>query len=270
MNRFKINFLLNKPDNITSWGEKHKSLSWFILTDGLLWINVGESIIYEYSEDARKFWNCDIKYNDYQLSRFLEDFSDLFCFVCESIPYEFYKNIETFENMTDKWKDSYINDTDDIFDKFYDEDFCPLTEWYFNRIMDSGHLIGGPHIGFFRYKDMIKILWNSDYILENRKNIWTYPYGVYEMPYSDFTDEVKNFFSRFYSKMDKQIEYAVSMDWENVRIDKEHLVSENISRKQDFNQKIDLLFSKSSQKTDFDCILSLYNKMRNEIYEQKL
>lgn len=270
MNKFKINFLLKKADNIIPWGENYKSLSWFGLTDGLLWINVGESVIYEYSDDARKFWNCDIKYNDYNISRFLEDFSELFSFICEPIPIELYENIETFENMTEKWKNLHINDPDEIFDKFYFDEFCSLTEWCYNRTMDSCHLIGGPHIEFFRCGDMLKILWDSDYLLENGQSIWTCPHGIYELPYSDFINEVKEFFNRFYCDMDKQVEYAVSMDWKNVSMDKERLVSENISRKQGFNQEINLLSSKNYKKTDFNQILSLYDKMRSEVNEQKL
>lgn len=270
MNRFKINFSLRKADEIIPWGETNKSLSWFGLTDGLLWINAGESVIYEYSGDARKFWKYDIKYNEYQLSRFLEDFSELFPCISESVPHELYDNINSFENMTEKWKDLYINKSDGVFNIFYFEEFCPLTEWYFNRTLNSAHLIGGPHISFFRCGNMIKILWDSSYLLENGKSIWTFPNGLCELPYSDFTDEVKEFFSSFYCAMDKQVEYAVSMDWQNVSVDKKHLVSENTDRKQYFNKQIDFLFSENSEKTNFSHVLCLYDKMRSEFNEQKL
>lgn len=42
---FKINHILQRPEKIIPWGDKEKSLSWFGLTDGLLWIEAGGGII---------------------------------------------------------------------------------------------------------------------------------------------------------------------------------------------------------------------------------
>ncbi|MBO7426280.1 MAG: hypothetical protein J6U23_11440 [Clostridiales bacterium] len=42
---FRINYTLKKPGMIVSWGEEAKHLHWYGLTDGLLWISAGDSII---------------------------------------------------------------------------------------------------------------------------------------------------------------------------------------------------------------------------------
>ncbi len=60
------------------WGEEpHRHIHWFGLTDGLLWIDVGGQTIYEYSDAALNYFGTDIRYNDYQIVRFLEDLSYL-------------------------------------------------------------------------------------------------------------------------------------------------------------------------------------------------
>ncbi len=42
--------------------------------------------------------------------------------------------------------------------------------------------------------DKIKILLEGRGKLENGANIWTSPYGCYEINYSDFVSEVQHFF----------------------------------------------------------------------------
>lgn len=264
MNSFKINFRLNKLDDIVPWGTNQDCLFWFALTDGLLWICAGSDTIYEYSDAAREYFGSDIRFNDYQLSRFLEDFSDIFRYIREPVPRTLYDKAGEFGKLTDAWKRSHIEDPDDIFDKFYDEEYTVLTEWYYNRIFDSGHLIGGPHIGCFRYEDMIKIYWESDYTLENGSSIWTSPKGIYEMPYIDFLSEVNAFFSSFFSEMDKQVKNAVEKSWGAVKLDKKQLLIENSDRKTDFRKKAALL-SESYESTDWNSVMAVYKNMKDEI-----
>lgn len=120
MEKFKINFRLQDLDKICPWGSgENLSLHWFGLTDGQLWINAGNQTIYEYSEAAKHYFSCP-QYNDYQISRFLEDFSDTFRYISESIPKILYDEIAKFEAKTDKWKESHIEDEDEIFELFFD------------------------------------------------------------------------------------------------------------------------------------------------------
>lgn len=273
MTGFRINFTLRPPAEIVPWGENNDSLSWFALTDSDLWINVDERTIYEYSDAAREHWNCDIRYNDYQLSRFLEDFSSTFGFIRESVPHKYYDHINEFIHDTDKWNNLYQDDDsvdDEAFMAFYDEKYEPLTEWFYNRIFDSGHLIGGPHIGCFRCGDMIKIWWDSDYTLDNGESIWTAPSGEFELPYADFVVEVKRFFEEFYATMDKQVETALQTDWDNtpdwgrVNLDKKYLAKEHKERKDGFRRAVALLDENVST-TDWSKVEEMSKIMKNEI-----
>jgi hypothetical protein len=75
-----INFKLKELDKMAPWGQEPElSLHWFGLTDGDLWLIFGNQTIYEYSKEAMDFWGSKpTPYNDYQLSRFIEDFTRLF------------------------------------------------------------------------------------------------------------------------------------------------------------------------------------------------
>lgn len=241
MSGFKIHFELKADlDEIAPFGEEGSySLSWFGLTDGLLWITAGDKTVYEYSDAARNEWCGGTRYNDYYLSRFLEDFSGIFESIAKPISRELYKSVEDFEELSQKRLDD-IPDDDPDFEKKIDEYF-EKTEWYSNRVFDSGHLIGGPHIGCFRCGDKLKFYWNSGYVLESGESIWTAPRGAFELPYCVFAAEVKRFFAEFYEKMNEQVKRALKKDWGEIRVDKEYLVRENAERKTGFDQKLSLL-----------------------------
>lgn len=271
MKNFRINFELKNIDDIEPWGDN--TIHWFALTDGTLYIQVGDEKIYEYSDSARDFFKCDIKYNDYYLARFVTDFTELFRFIREPIPKILYDNIDKFEDITDLWKNMYEDKPDDIFDEFYFGEYNTLTEWYYmQHTLDSCHLVGGQYIGFFRCGDKIKILWKSDddAILENGQNIWTSPNGIYEMSWNDFTKEVEIFYLKFRQKMDYRTDYIYKHGLTHAQIDREFLLHSNSNEMIAFEQHLELLFSDNYEKTDFDSILTIYEKMRREINEQEL
>lgn len=265
MNKFKINFRLQELDKIVPWGqEPYLSLHWFGLTDGLLWIDVGTQTIYEYNEDADNYFGSSNRYNDYQICRFLEDFFQTFRYVGESIPEEMYNSLDEFDVKIEKWKESHIDEEDAVFDKFYFDEYCALGEWRWDRTFDSGHLVGGPHIGFFRCGEKIKILWESTFKLDNGNSIWTAPEGSFEMPYGEFVLAVSDFLDLFFAAMDRQVEHAVMKEWGSVSLDKKRLLEENSERKSEFSKDISFL-TNSNWNTDWNKVRCLYSKMENEI-----
>lgn len=267
MGGFRINFALKPPEKIVPFGENRDSISWFGLTDGELWIEVGERTIYEYSRAAVR--ECGGSgYNDYYLSRFLEDFSGIFGAVSEPVPKRFYDVVGSFAADADEWLGRHSDDSDEDFLRFEDEEYFPLTDWFYRRVFDSGHLVGGPLIGCFRCGDNVKIYWESDYKTDGGESIWKYPSGICELPYAEFTAEVRGFLERFYQKMDEQTELALRMDWGGVKLDKEYLKKENLGRKSCFDSRLGLLFqppSELSGVTDWERAEELYHKMIFEI-----
>ena len=262
---FRINYSLKKPSEIIPWGESHPTLHWFGLTDGLLWIEIGDSVIYEYAEAHPDERGNLIKYNDYQLSRFLEDFSEILPRVYESIPEYLYDVVDKFESHAEAWKDLYIDKDDETFDEFYFGEYEAVTSWFYGRHIDSGHLIAGPHIGCFRCGDRIKILWDSPRSESDAKSsIWKYPSGCVEISWSEFVSEVERFFSSFYRDMDKQVEDVVRNGIPGVEVDTDALVRENIFRKDAFDSKVKTLRTGEEVQTDWDVIKKLYGRMREE------
>ena len=209
------------------------------MTDSLLWIDVGDSVIYEHSEEAMKEFGIPIKYNDYQLSRFLEDFSDILPYVSESLPEFLYNSVETFPENIHKWNLQYVEKSDEEYDYFFDVLYEPLDKWFYERTFDSGHLIGGPLIGCFRCGDNIKIYWESDYSLKDGSSIWKNPKGLYEMKYNDFVSEISRFFESFACDMDKQVADVQKNGMKGVFVDIDKLSKENETRKEIFAEKVE-------------------------------
>lgn len=263
MNKLKINFQLQELDKIAPFGKKPNfSLHWFGLTEGLLWIKIGEQTVYEYTQEAQDYFGTSIRYNDYQISRFLEDFFQTFRYVGESIPEELYQSLNEFDEKMEKWKACHIDEEDEAFDKFFFDEYCALGEWRWDRTFDSGHLVGGPCMGFFRCGEKIKILWESNFKLDSGNSIWTSPEGSFEMPYDEFVLSVTDFFNSFFIAMDRQVENAVMKEWGSISLDKQRLLKENNERKSGFLRDISYL-TVSDESTDWNKIKVLYSRMEN-------
>lgn len=261
---FRINYVLKKPDKIVPWGGEKKTLHWFGLTDGLLWINAGDSVIYEYSEPHPDAFGIQVDYNDYQLSRFIEDILELTPVISDSVPESLFDVIESLSDDLQAWKAMYIDKSDEEFDHFYDEYYLPLSEWFYDRFFDSGHLVCGPLIGFFRCGDKLKLIWDSE-PLEDGTEIWKSPRGIYEIDYQGFVSEVSRFISAFTTDMDNQIDDVVRNGIPGVFADTDALVCENTQRKETFEHQLSYLYTERNQGIDWNRIHDLYEMMCNEL-----
>ena len=270
---FKIHYILKAPQDIVPWGdEEHKSLQWFGLTDALLWITVGDCVIYEYSEVVlAEFKDCE-KYNNYQLARFLEDFSRILPYVTQPIPKFLYDSVEKFAKNIHKWDMLYSEKSDEeYFDVFLDSLFEPIYQWFANRTFDSGHLIGGPTVGCFRFEDKVKIYWESEYQREDGSSMWKFPNGVYEIPYDEFVSEVNSFFCNFMKEMDTQVAMVLRDGIDGVSVDMNALARENELRKDEFTQKLETMQDEEmrlkfyNEQIDWAKVKELYDKMMLEI-----
>ena len=264
-----INYTLKELDQIEPWGQNDAlSLNWFALTDGELWLKFGNETVYEYSKEAINYLdNKPTPYNDYQLSRFIEDFTELFDTLRASLPEKLYCrtiDLKTFQSDAQKWLDLHDTD-DDKYSDFFCNEYDQLTSWIYQRTFHSAHLIGGPHLSFFRRNDTIRIVWKTEYTLENGISIWTAKDGSFEMNYSDFIQEIKTFGQSFFSDMSKQIERAVEKEWGNTTIDKQRLTEEHKERQNAFYSSLALLEKETECKTNWAEIEQLYVRMINEM-----
>ncbi len=265
MSRFKINFQLRELDEIVPWGqEPHLSLHWFGLTDGFLWLDAGAQTIYEYNGAAREYFGSSLHYNEYQISRFLEDFFGVFRFVGEAVPEELYDRLDRFDAKLEKWQERHWDEEDEVYEQFYYEEYCGLGQWRWDRTLDSGHLVGGPLIGFFRCGERLKILWESTFRLENGESIWTAPKGSFELSYDEFVSAATEFFHSFFVAMEQQVKAAAAKEWGSVSLDKQRLLEEQEERRAGFAKDLSFLTSPGGN-TDWDNVRRLCSKMEKEL-----
>jgi len=264
-----INFELKHIDETQPAGtDAELYMCWFWLTDGYLWLNLADSTLYEYSKDALKYFGMKTSaYNDYPIVRFIDDFTELFKVINESIPddiYQLTENLSQFLNDSQRWLD--INDTDEEeYSDFYFEEYRNLISWTSNRSFDSAHLIGGPYFSFFRNKDKVRIIWETEDKLENGIQIWTAKNGNIEISYTEFISQVKEFGNRFFTQMKDKVEIAVQKDWKDIQIDKKGLIKEHKERELDFWNQFTLLESDSTTKTNWKQVRELKFRMDKEI-----
>ncbi|AEL25321.1 DUF5984 family protein [Cyclobacterium marinum] len=264
-----INFKLKHIDETQPAGaESDLRMSWFWLTDGDLWLNLADSTLYEYSKDALKYFgDKKTPYNDYPIVRFIEDFTKLFNAIKESIPHDIYQKTENLSQFLDdahKWLD--MNDTDEEeHSDFYFEEYDRLISWTYKRSLNSGHLIGGPQFSCFRNKDKIRIVWETEYELENGIKLWTAKNGRIEIPYVDFILSIEEFGNQFFESMKEQVDLAVQKDWKEIQIDKERLIEEHKERESDFWEQFAQLKNNSTGKTNWERIRKLEDRMNKEI-----
>jgi Family of unknown function (DUF5984) len=271
-----LKFKLSSLDDITLFGDKSNlSVNWFSLTDGDLWIDFGKDIFYKYTHEAVEYFEGkQSHYNDYYISRFIEDFTHLFEKINESVPLEIFENICDLPNLmqflddADRWFDKEVPDDndDEIERNFWIKKYYPLISWIGDRQLSSGHLQGGPKIWFFRHEDNLKIIWEADHKIEDKINMWTSQSGQRNLFYFVFEGEVKRFGEAFFQAMDKQVHLAVAKDWGDVKIDKIQIMKEHRQRYLDFYHDSLFKFDEESKvNTDWNEISLLIQEMRTSI-----
>jgi len=260
-----IRFELKDIDKVMLFGgEPTYTAHWFALTDGIYWLNFGQTNIYEYSDEFLKTYDDSVKFVDYYIVRLLEDITELFPEIGEPIPIKFHKLVDTPEKLSDfltsvgQWYLKYEDEenSDDFFDKA-----CEMRDWISRRTLSALHLQNYPYVSFFRVGDNIQIIWwKNNSTTEEGIPVWQAKNGSMTFTYTEFIEKIEKFGMNFFSAMDLQIQKAIDKDWgENVEIDKPRLLVEQQERKAEFEQQLEHL-KHSPNKTD-------WNKIENQLAE---
>jgi flavodoxin len=259
-----INFKVKSPENIVPFGrEPNTSMHWFGLTDGDYWLKLRDKTLYEYSDAKMQLWNGrPTRYSGYYIVRLIEDLTDLFPVIAESVPASLYDIAKTYSSLNDLQEKNYAwidtwPDEETADSAANDQQHDLLTRWVYTRTLYSSHLKGGPHLSFFRHEDKISLVWKADQVDDNEIPYWTAGNGQLEMDYHDFIYQVEDFGNRFFPAMAAQIALAVDRDWGSTKLDKARLVQEQQERKADFERQLAILKQGTSIKTDWDPIKAL-------------
>ena len=264
-----INFKLIEFDKVVPVGqEPNRYLSWYWLTRGEVWLRFGDITLYEYTKESLEhFGKKNTPYNDYYLIQFINDFTDLFSKIGQSIPtsiYEMTKDLKPFFNKSQKWLEIYDTDENEFTDS-YNDNYDKIYSWRNERTFDSIHLIGGPSFSFFRNQEKIRIVWETDYNLENGISLWTAKSGTFEMNFNDFVNEIKKFGELFFFEMDKQIQLTMEKEWGNIKVEKSKIIDEQKNRKLEFDKNIELLLQNEPQILKWDELNGLMERMDKEL-----
>jgi hypothetical protein len=250
-----IKFIHKEISQIIPWGQDNKlSLHWFGLTDSYYWLSLGEHELLRYSDEYinKHGLDSELPYVDYQFARLFWDLVDVLQYVITSIPNNIFECIDTMDkfesylNTLSFWLDNVWNDSEEEYDELY----VNASEWIYNRRLDTGYLVGGPNIFFFRVAELMYIRWIAGYT-DDGIAIWKETKGEYVLEYADFLNSLQSAFKTFAISMNEQIKAILERPRENVFVDKEQLIKNQ-------DQFTDTLSSKwiPREYTDWNIVLS--------------
>jgi hypothetical protein len=241
-----FHFRLTSVDEIEPWtrpSEDNKQfLSWFSLTLGEYWLEVGEVELLRYSPEVIESWARNYPASratphvDYQVCRLWEDVLDILPSVLDPLPDDFahyllpggmwstWAEWQEWDAKAQQWMDA--SDDADAW-KLYHQ----AIGWRGNRQLDLGYLRAGPGIWLWRGGDTIHIQWDNTNILLDGLVAWDAVAGRVSLPVAEFLSEVWSFSARFLAAMDKRVQ-EIKAGWARpeVSIDAAQLAQEQQER----------------------------------------
>lgn len=195
--------------NTLHLGGASPEYSWFALTDGFLHIDLEDTQLFRFSDDALRVWKTEgigtentSPYLNYQVARFYEDLFQLLPYILQPIPAELHHHIETTEAYV-QWHEQLLS----VFNSKNEKTFFTATNWLErNRSICSNHLTSNPRLWMWRLDNNIYIRWDFSQKLDGGVPVWAAGSGEAVLNYSDFLHEATDFHTRLMQAMQHQIE----------------------------------------------------------------
>ncbi len=258
-----INFTLNSIDDTPAWGTPpNMRLHWWALTLGQIYFEFDKTKIFEYSPEAKDFFGNPNEYCEYQIAAIIEDFSNLFEKIGESIPEDLFsltENLLLFLSRSEKW----LNKNDG--EEFYFSSYEPLRSWIDQRELNCNYFTQSPKIYFFRHDDILRAVWEISGKLENGANMWAAQSGQFQMPYREFVRKIKNFRDLFFENMGEKIHHIINADLGKIDINEDDLLKEHSEKANIFSEKLHLLEDESNIQSNWTEVRSKYKNMVIEL-----
>lgn len=245
---------------------KQTGRSWFNLTDGFYWLNIGDIKLFEQTEEDLKLWYVESgryavhdyeRCIGYQVIRLLEDMIEIMPNITQAVPAGIhdllFQPLDKLRSYNDIWWENFEDDENTIV-----INKVTYGDVYF---MDAHilQLISGELLLFWRHKsngsDKIYIRWDltNDYVFNDeieRPQRWTATTGIESIDYCKFIKEVYSFNSRLMQQMQQRIDkisnsselqqfYPADYDFDDLKT--QHRIFENLikERYEDIETKID-------------------------------
>lgn len=266
-----FNFNLTPLKDVQPWGQQgEKHLSWFGLTDGEYWVQVGDKTLFEYSEDACRHFHCGSRrYCDYQVVRLYEDLMAIAPYVLEVvpdklIPYILREDCRDWQTLSGRLLETKEDDA--AIDDYW-EVIEAAFRWVENRRLDTLYLSPSANIYFWSDATHVHFEWDNREKLVNGVPAWTALYGTYCLSREEFIAEVKSFHTRLMEQMGDRVKQvlagALSPD---IAIDLDWLQREQKER----SRSIDGVFLGPSTATDWQAVQSAINEIERDLGGQKI
>ena len=183
-----FDFKLRGVAEIEPWGKPGAlSLSWFSLTDGWYWMNVGADQLFVSHDAGGSFVPMD-----YQVVRLWEDILDMMPAALEQVPADLGPRLDP-----DRGWLSWLHRADDWRAAGGDVDlFETAVRWATDRWLDTSHLVAGPNVCFCHMDDRVRISWDNRNRVTDGQPIWTAGCGSAELTVEAFVAEVSGFNDR--------------------------------------------------------------------------
>ncbi len=233
----QITFTLDPIDEIQPWGEPpNLTLNWYGLSYGTYFLEAGQHNLLRYSDAALQWLASQYPkpefrpYVDYQVARLFEDICDIAPHVLEPIPDNLVRYVSSglhrkWEHECRQWLERKDGDND-AWNNYYD-----AVGWANRRHLDTGYLLPGATVWFWRRGDLITIAWDNRDHKFDAIPAWSEQQGQFALSAQEFTDELESFRHRFLEAMRSRVE-EVCRSWSRaeIAIDLKQLVKEQTLR----------------------------------------
>lgn len=206
---------------------RQRPLSWFWLTDGWYWMNVGDQQLFRDNPDLIKYnlqnhpdWQSYYEqeyapYVDYYVVRLWEDILDLLPDILEPLPELLINNLlshEVGDALPQQLQQRLENIDDDLTTDEIIDTFLAARQWWAFRHLSVGYLQRGPNISFWNDGITMYIEWDNRAILRDAIPAWSAIRGRYSLSLAQFIAEVTDFNARLMAAMAQRIA-EIKVDW---------------------------------------------------------
>lgn len=202
--------------------EKSYSLSWYELTDGWYWIDVGNTQLFRYTQAAFSRFqpprSANGRYVDYYVDRLFADLLEMLPTVLEPLPAQLVERLSSFSAWNawledrDTWNAARYPDDDDT-DDYNEEEvdtYRAAGDWWYQRRLDTAYLVAGPCIWLWNDGAAIHLAWDNRERFLDGVPAWEAQVGELSLPVADFLTEVTTFQQMLLEAMAERVERAAS------------------------------------------------------------
>lgn len=267
-----FNFRLLPIEEITPWGEPNNlSLHWYGLSLGEYWMSCRENELLRYSNDAISLLNKQgfdfSPYCDYQVARFYFDIFEMISSILEPLPECLIPYIEG--ESAEKWQSHLKRWNEENFDSIIGEErWWELTglasDWIGQRKLDMGYLSSPPDIYFYSSDVTTTIHWNNKNSFIEGVPAWSTLYGSFQLPTTEFINELKSFYNRFIGQMGERVELILSDKIQaEAYIDKYLLLKEQRSYENMFEKHLQRYYEQSNWDNIYSAVSEIESLVEN-------